>query len=127
MKVEARSLIHYQRDIEELGGFAQNLSVMVKQLKDHLNINHSSLKDAVYSLMNEVIRAQDYLNKNGPRKLLEVSLLLTSSSPGTLKIIVLISNTYERELIAHLQALMIDYWEMFADLSYLISDCGTVC
>lgn len=73
LQVEARNLIHYQRDIEELSGFAQNLSEMVKQLKDHLNINHNSLKDAIYSLMNEVLKAQDYLNKDGPRKLLEIA------------------------------------------------------
>lgn len=73
LNVEARSLIHYQRDIEELAGFAKNLSDMVKQLKEHLNINHNSLRDAIYGLMNEVIKAQDYLNQNGPRKLLEIA------------------------------------------------------
>ncbi|XP_034243282.1 prominin-like protein isoform X2 [Thrips palmi] len=73
LQVEARNLIHSQRDIEELSGFAQNLSEMVKQLKEHLNINHNSLKDAIYSLMNEVLKAQDYLNKDGPQKLLEIA------------------------------------------------------
>lgn len=72
LQVEAKSLKHYQRDIEELSGFAQNLTVMVKQLKVYLYINHTSLKDAIYSLMNEVVKAQDYLNKDGSRKLLEV-------------------------------------------------------
>ncbi|XP_026284364.1 prominin-like protein isoform X1 [Frankliniella occidentalis] len=73
LKVEAKSLIHYQRDIEELAVFAHNLSEKVKELKDHLNINHNSLKDAIYGLMNEVIKAQDYLNKDGPQKLLEIA------------------------------------------------------
>lgn len=73
LKVAARNLIHCQRDVEELAGFAQNLREQVKQLKDHLNINHNSLKEAIYGLMNEVIKAQEYLNKDGPRKLLEIA------------------------------------------------------
>lgn len=42
-------------------------------LQEHLKFNHSSLQAAIQSLIQEATEAQQYLNKNGPAKLKEVS------------------------------------------------------
>lgn len=73
LRAKARFLELLQRDaVAQIRREIQNLKSNVTTLKEHLKFNHTSLKDALDNLLEEVERAQSYLRKNGTNELKSV-------------------------------------------------------
>ncbi|KAK6623813.1 hypothetical protein RUM44_010669 [Polyplax serrata] len=70
LRAKARFLELLQRDsVAQIRQEIMILKSNVTTLKEHLKFNHTSLKDALESLISEVNRAQVYLRKNGTTEL----------------------------------------------------------
>lgn len=81
LRAKARFLELLQRDsVAQIRQEIMILKSNVTTLKEHLKFNHTSLKDALESLISEVNRAQVYLRKNGTTELKAVSIDLLCNS-----------------------------------------------
>ncbi|XP_043279042.1 prominin-like protein isoform X2 [Venturia canescens] len=63
----AHDLEHYHKDlVMPMAALSEELSDSALILQDHIKFNHESMADAIHSLVNEVITAQQFLNEAGP-------------------------------------------------------------
>lgn len=70
-----------QREIVDvMAQLSRQLRANTTALQEDLKFNHSSLREAVYGLIREVEKAQDYLSKDGPGEVLEVSNMELAAS-----------------------------------------------
>lgn len=75
LRAKARFLDLLQKNIvAQIKGDIQLLKANVASLKEHLKFNHTSLRNAVEDLLNEVESAQLYLRKNGTAEMKLVRL-----------------------------------------------------
>ncbi|XP_053593679.1 prominin-like protein isoform X3 [Microplitis demolitor] len=64
----AHDLEHYHRDlILPMTLLSEQLSTSALTLQEHIKFNHGSMSEAIHSLVNEVMVAQQFLNKDGPK------------------------------------------------------------
>lgn len=64
----AMDLEHYHRDyVTPMTTLSEKLSINALTLEEHIKFNHSSMAEAIHDLMDEVMAAQQFLNKDGPQ------------------------------------------------------------
>ncbi|XP_014215519.1 prominin-like protein isoform X2 [Copidosoma floridanum] len=64
----AYDLEGYHRDIViPMANLSHQLSETAMELQEHIKFNHSSMADAIYKLIKEVDKAQDFITKEGPK------------------------------------------------------------
>ncbi|XP_057323214.1 prominin-like protein isoform X2 [Microplitis mediator] len=64
----AHDLEHYHKDlILPMTLLSEQLSTSALTLQEHIKFNHGSMSEAIHSLVNEVMVAQQFLNKDGPK------------------------------------------------------------
>ncbi|XP_034944559.1 prominin-like protein [Chelonus insularis] len=79
----AHDLMHYHNDlVTPMAMLSEKLSVNALTLEEHIKFNHGSMSEAIHSLVNEVIAAQVFLNKDGPKY---VQVLATKFSEAFLQ------------------------------------------
>lgn len=70
----AHDLEHYHKDlVMPMAALSEQLSNSALTLQEHIKFNHKSMADAIHSLVNEVITAQQFLNEAGPEYVQHVS------------------------------------------------------
>ncbi|KAK0097136.1 hypothetical protein PV326_003197 [Microctonus aethiopoides] len=63
----AHDLEHYHRDlVVPMTTLSEQLSVSALTLEEHIKFNHGSMSEAIHVLVEEVMAAQQFLNKDGP-------------------------------------------------------------
>lgn len=63
----AHDLEHYHRDLViPMTLLSEQLSVRALKLEEHIKFNHTSMTEAIQSLIDDVMAAQKFLNKDGP-------------------------------------------------------------
>lgn len=65
--------VHQDHYVTNMLDISQQLESTANQLQEHLRFNHSSLRNAVEHLLDEVEQAQHYLHKEGPKIVVKVS------------------------------------------------------
>lgn len=71
--------MHQAEQVTKMLDISQQLESTANQLQEHLRFNHSSLRNAVQHLLEEVEHAQTYLYTEGPTIVTKVSLDLYCS------------------------------------------------
>ncbi|KMR04544.1 prominin-like protein [Lasius niger] len=67
LEKNAHDLEHYHRDlVMPMAMLSEQLSANALTLQDNIKFNHSSMADAIHDLVDEVTKAQQFLNKDGP-------------------------------------------------------------
>ncbi|EZA49566.1 Prominin-like protein [Ooceraea biroi] len=67
LEKNAHDLEHYHRDlVMPMAQRSELLSVNALMLQENIKFNHSSMADAIHDLVDEVTKAQQFLNKDGP-------------------------------------------------------------
>lgn len=67
LEKNAHDLEHYHRDlVMPMATLSEQLSANALMLQENIKFNHSSMADAIHDLVNEVTKAQQFLNKDGP-------------------------------------------------------------
>ncbi|KAG5321983.1 PROML protein, partial [Pseudoatta argentina] len=67
LEKNAHDLEHYHRDlVMPMAMFSEQLSANALTLQETIKFNHSSMADAIHDLVDEVTKAQQFLNKDGP-------------------------------------------------------------
>jgi len=67
LEKNAYDLEHYHRDlVVPMAQRSEILSVNALMLQENIKFNHSSMADAIHDLVDEVTKAQQFLNKDGP-------------------------------------------------------------
>lgn len=70
LRTKARFLEFLQNNsVAQIKSEIQLLKSNVSSLKEHLKFNHTSLRNAIESLLNEVEKAQLYLRQNGTKEM----------------------------------------------------------
>lgn len=70
----AHDLEHYHRDlVVPMTTLSEQLSVSALTLEEHIKFNHGSMSEAIHVLVEEVMAAQQFLNKDGPEYVQHVS------------------------------------------------------
>ncbi|XP_044575235.1 prominin-like protein [Cotesia glomerata] len=64
----AHDLDHYHKDlILPMTLLSEQLSTSALELQEHIKFNHGSMSEAIHNLVSEVMVAQQFLNKDGPK------------------------------------------------------------
>ncbi|KAL0130176.1 hypothetical protein PUN28_002047 [Cardiocondyla obscurior] len=67
LEKNAHDLEHYHRDlVMPMAMLSEQLSANALTLQENIKFNHSSMADAIHDLVDEVTKAQQFLNKDGP-------------------------------------------------------------
>ncbi|XP_077260123.1 prominin-like protein isoform X3 [Temnothorax americanus] len=67
LEKNAHDLEHYHRDlVMPMAMLSEQLSANALALQENIKFNHSSMADAIHDLVDEVTKAQQFLNKDGP-------------------------------------------------------------
>nr|XP_012230186.1 PREDICTED: prominin-like protein isoform X5 [Linepithema humile] len=67
LEKNAHDLEHYHRDlVMPMATLSEQLSANALTLQENIKFNHSSMADAIHDLVDEVTKAQQFLNKDGP-------------------------------------------------------------
>ncbi|XP_011050935.1 PREDICTED: prominin-like protein isoform X2 [Acromyrmex echinatior] len=67
LEKNAHDLEHYHRDlVMPMAMLSEQLSANALTLQETIKFNHSSMADAIHDLVDEVTKAQQFLNKDGP-------------------------------------------------------------
>ncbi|XP_072760845.1 prominin-like protein isoform X1 [Anoplolepis gracilipes] len=67
LEKNAHDLEHYHRDlVMPMAMLSEQLSANALMLQENIKFNHSSMADAIHDLVDEVTKAQQFLNKDGP-------------------------------------------------------------
>lgn len=67
LEKNAHDLEHYHRDlVMPMATLSEQLSANALMLQENIKFNHSSMADAIHDLVDEVTKAQQFLNKDGP-------------------------------------------------------------
>lgn len=67
LEKNAYDLEGYHRGIvASMTNLSHQLTSTAVELQEHIKFNHSSMADAIYKLINEVDKAQDFITKKGP-------------------------------------------------------------
>ncbi|XP_050447197.1 prominin-like protein isoform X3 [Cataglyphis hispanica] len=67
LEKNAHDLEHYHRDlVTPMAKLSEQLSANALTLQENIKFNHSSMADAIHDLVDEVTKAQQFLNKDGP-------------------------------------------------------------
>ncbi|KYN06796.1 Prominin-like protein [Cyphomyrmex costatus] len=67
LEKNAHDLEHYHRDlVMPMAMLSEKLSANALTLQETIKFNHSSMADAIHDLVDEVTKAQQFLNKDGP-------------------------------------------------------------
>ncbi|XP_029169888.1 prominin-like protein isoform X2 [Nylanderia fulva] len=67
LEKNAHDLEHYHRDlVMPMATLSEQLSANALMLQENIKFNHSSMADAIHDLVDEVTKAQVFLNKDGP-------------------------------------------------------------
>lgn len=70
----AHDLEHYHRDlVVPMATLSEKLSENALALQESIKFNHSSMAEAIHNLVDEVTKAQQFLNKDGPEYVQYVS------------------------------------------------------
>jgi len=77
LEKNAYDLEHYHRDlVVPMAQRSEILSVNALMLQENIKFNHSSMADAIHDLVDEVTKAQQFLNKDGPEYVQYVRIAL---------------------------------------------------
>nr|XP_012152652.1 PREDICTED: prominin-like protein isoform X3 [Megachile rotundata] len=67
LEKNAMDLEHYHRDlVVPMSTLSEQLATKALALEEKIKFNHSSMADAIHDLVDEVTKAQQFLNKDGP-------------------------------------------------------------
>ncbi|XP_014484018.1 PREDICTED: prominin-like protein isoform X4 [Dinoponera quadriceps] len=67
LEKNAHDLEHYHRDlVMPMATLSEQLSANALMLQENIKFNHSSMAEAIHDLVDEVTKAQQFLNKDGP-------------------------------------------------------------
>ncbi|XP_032665091.1 prominin-like protein isoform X3 [Odontomachus brunneus] len=67
LEKNAHDLEHYHRDlVMPMATLSDQLSANALMLQENIKFNHSSMAEAIHDLVEEVTKAQQFLNKDGP-------------------------------------------------------------
>ncbi|XP_011640394.1 prominin-like protein isoform X7 [Pogonomyrmex barbatus] len=67
LEKNAHDLEHYHRDlVMPMAMLSEQLSANALTLQENIKFNHTSMADAIHDLVDEVTKAQQFLNKDGP-------------------------------------------------------------
>lgn len=67
LEKNAHDLEHYHRDlVMPMATLSEQLSANALMLQENIKFNHSSMAEAIHDLVEEVTKAQQFLNKDGP-------------------------------------------------------------
>ncbi|XP_076680317.1 prominin-like protein isoform X5 [Andrena cerasifolii] len=67
LEKNAHDLEHYHRDlVMPMAMLSEQLSEKALTLQENIKFNHSSMAEAIHDLVDEVTKAQQFLNKDGP-------------------------------------------------------------
>ncbi|XP_025161788.1 prominin-like protein isoform X8 [Harpegnathos saltator] len=67
LEKNAHDLEHYHRDlVMPMAMLSEQLSANALMLQENIKFNHSSMAEAIHDLVDEVTKAQQFLNKDGP-------------------------------------------------------------
>lgn len=76
LEKNAHDLEHYHRDlVKPMAMLSEQLSANALTLQENIKFNHSSMADAIHDLVDEVTKAQQFLNKDGPEYVQYVCIL----------------------------------------------------
>lgn len=76
----AMDLEHYHKDlVMPMTQLSEQLSQSAEILQEHIKFNHTSMADAIHDLVQEVIKAQKFLNEDGPQYVHFVSIHFLAS------------------------------------------------
>lgn len=76
LEKNAHDLEHYHRDlVMPMTTLSEQLSANALALQENIKFNHSSMADAIHDLVDEVTKAQQFLNKDGPEYVQYVRLV----------------------------------------------------
>ena len=71
----AHDLEHYHRDlVMPMAALSEQLSNSALTLQEHIKFNHPSMAEAIHNLVEEVKKAQQFLNEDGPQYVQFVSV-----------------------------------------------------
>lgn len=80
LEKNAMNLEHYHRDlVVPMSTLSEQLAAKALALEEKIKFNHSSMADAIHDLVDEVTKAQQFLNKDGPEYVQDVCLLRQES------------------------------------------------
>lgn len=75
LEKNAHDLEHYHRDlVMPMATLSEQLSEKALTLQENIKFNHTSMAEAIHDLVDEVTKAQQFLNKDGPEYVQHVSL-----------------------------------------------------
>lgn len=75
----AHDLDHYHKDlILPMTLLSEQLSTSALELQEHIKFNHGSMSEAIHNLVSEVMVAQQFLNKDGPKYVQIVSITIVN-------------------------------------------------
>lgn len=78
LEKNAHDLEHYHRDlVMPMAMLSEQLSANALTLQENIKFNHSSMADAIHDLVDEVTKAQQFLNKDGPEYVQYVCIFFT--------------------------------------------------